>query len=102
MKTIGKYVLGFILMINIVACAGKAKDNATWVSVVKPPIQVVYVSRDKDIDPSLIHSLVTQVSRVPYKDYYFNENIGVSLNTNTNRVITDTEVDTTSMSVMID
>ncbi len=102
MKKIGKYVLAFILLINIVACAEKAKDHATWVSVVKPPIQVVYVSRDKDIDPSLIHSLVTQVSRVPYKDYYFNENIGVSLNTNTNRVITDTETDSRSMSVMVD
>ncbi len=102
MKKIGKYVLGFILMINIIACAEKAKDNAAWISVVKPPIQVVYVSRDKDIDPSLIHSLVTQVSRVPYKDYYFNENIGVSLNTSTNRVITDTEIDTTNMSVTVD
>jgi len=102
MKRIGKYVLIFVLMINIVACAEKAKDHATWVSVVKPPIQVVYVSRDKDIDPSLIHSLVTQVSRVPYKDYYFNENIGVSLTGNVNRSFTDTEVDSRSMSVMVD
>ncbi len=102
MKRIGKYVLGFILLINIIACAEKAKDHATWVSVVKPPIQVVYVSRDKDIDPSLIHSLVTQVSGIPYKDYYFNENIGVSLTGNVNRSIADTEIDSRSMSLMID
>ncbi len=95
-------VLAFIIMLNFVACAEKAKDHATWISVVKPPIQVVYVSRDKDIDPSLIHSLVTQVSGIPYKDYYFNENIGVSLTGNVNRSILDTEIDSRRMSVTVD
>ncbi len=95
-------VLWFVIMLNMWGCASKEKDNASWISVVKPPIQIVYVSRDKEIEPTLVHSLVTQVTGVPYKDYQFNENINVSLNTNTSRVESDTEVDSTSVAVSTD
>lgn len=45
--------------------------KSEWVSVEKPPIRVVYISRK--IDPNTVSRIIEQTKLVPYKDYKFND-----------------------------
>jgi hypothetical protein len=69
----------FVLIPLLVGCSDKP-EVASWVSIEKPPIKIVYVDRDRTITPETVRQLVGQARLFPYEDYQFNTaaNIGIS------------------------
>ena len=80
-----KYVKGVLVFIAVLhtmalftACAKKPKVQGSWVSITKPPVQIVYTNRYNVVTPEVVRQLVRAASLVPYKDYQFNSITGVS------------------------
>ncbi len=86
-KTALNIALG-VLFINIGAviltgCTSRpGYQPKSWVSVTKPPIRVIYMDYEKDIDANTVHRLTEQVKTVPYRDYMFNENANINIGFN--------------------
>jgi len=72
--------LSLTVSILLVGCAEKPEIKGSWVSITKPPIQIVYMNKADIISPEVVFGLVKQVEAHPYKNYKFNENIGITVN----------------------
>jgi len=66
-------------LLLLVGCAQKPEVTGSWVSVTKPPIQIVYMNRDEVITPDVVYEMMDRAARFPYKDYQFNSVTGVSV-----------------------
>ncbi len=94
-------MIRFLLPLIFVGCGQKAPENKSWLSVEKAPMRVVIVCDDEDLTPELINRTIKDIRSIPYKDYYFNENMSVSATGNSQSVDTSTtsEIHGRSMSI---
>jgi len=72
-------MIRLVPLLLLVGCVQKPEVTGSWVSVTKPPIQIVYMNKDETITPEVVFGLVKQVEAHPYKNYKFNENIGITV-----------------------
>jgi len=71
----------------LVGCTSNFQE-ASWLSVEKPPIRVIYISKADHIEPEVVHGVIASVKDVPYQNYGFNENVGVLLDVNSHKSLT--------------
>ena len=82
----------------LVGCGQANKEIAgSWVSVEKPPLRVIYVNEKKSVSPEMVQHLIRQVKTIPYKDYKFNDNIGISVSGSGSSQVSNTQSDTVSV-----
>ena len=73
----GILVTGFIATI-IIGCAQKIQPKG-WLSVEKPPMRVILVDNEKDINQNMVHMVIGHVAMEKYKDYKFNDKAEISV-----------------------
>ena len=82
MKRLSKWILFFIVLLNIagiiVGCSYRHKPVG-WVSIEKPPMRVILVDSQKDVDPKTVYRIMDSMNNMPYKNYKFNEGVGISV-----------------------
>ena len=83
-----KYILIGLLLVG---CAEK-DTRASWVSVEKPPIRVVYVSKVENISPEVVDGMIESVKDVPYANYPFNPSIEIGLDANSHKSNSESDV----------
>ena len=79
-----KRVLFFIIAIQLVGflgCSFRPQPKA-MVSVEKPPMRVVIVDDENDIDPATVLMIMKFVGIQPYQNYQFNEFTGLGVEYN--------------------
>ena len=94
-------VLVFIVSIHtasfVTGCATKHKTQTGWVSVTKPPIQVIYVNRHGAVSPKIVHGIIKQVEAFPYHDYKFNDVTGITIDANAHQSGSQSNVSSVSV-----
>lgn len=88
--------------IGLTGCtkAGYPPPRQEWLSVTKPPIQVIYVSQTK-ITPAQVHNIIRQTKLTPFRNYPFNDVTGISLSADVNRQHHQSTSNTDSTSVTL-
>ena len=89
-----------MILMNGCAKKGHMPARAEWLSITKPPVQVIYISQTK-ITPVQIRNLLAQTNLVPYRDYKFNDTTSVSMSAATDQTHhqSTSTTDTTSVSI---
>ena len=73
-----------IIIISALLLSGCAEKPKAWLSIEKPPIRVILIDTDSDINVSTIRMLMREVKQYPYADVQFNPDISVNVNYNAN------------------
>ena len=110
MKTISETLVVIIIsllmvgtaMIIMNGCArkGHMPARSEWLSITKPPVQVIYISQTK-ITPTQIRNMLTQTNLVPYRNYKFNDVTSVSMSAATDQTHHQSTSNTDATSVSI-
>ena len=89
-------ILVFLGIVGIIGCGHKIRPKG-WLSVEKPPIRVILVDSESDIDEATVCMVLDKVSRLDYRDVKFNESTTVGVNTE--YIVNRTDNITTSLKV---
>ncbi len=73
-----------IPIVFIVSGCSQHSQPKGWLSVEKSPIRVIIVDNEKDIEPGLIHRVISSVKTTKYEDVDFNENTNIGINFDAN------------------
>jgi hypothetical protein len=70
----------FVILILVLAATGCTTKHQPkgWVSITKAPMRVIVVDDEKDVDPDTIQMIMRYVGSQSYKEYYFNDHVGIS------------------------
>ena len=90
-----KYLTLFSVLV-LLGCAEK-ETKASWVSIEKPPIRVIYVSKVENIPPEVVNEMVQSIKDIPYANYPFNPSVKIGLDAKAHT--SDSETDVASLTI---
>jgi hypothetical protein len=83
----------------LTGCTDRQPARVAWLSIEKPPIKVIYIDEQGNLDPVLTSKMFHIVGQTPYRNIKLNENTNVSVSAQSHQ--TDTESDTDSSSLTV-
>ena len=66
----------------LVACGTKPQPKA-WVSMEKPPMRVIIIDNERDIDPGTIDMMFKHMAKIPYRKTEFNDDTTIGIHYDT-------------------
>jgi hypothetical protein len=102
-KRVTKLVLVFVVVTHtlalLVGCSDKQPARVAWLSVEKPPIKVIYIDEQGNLDPVITTKVFDIVGQTRYHNIKINENTNVSVTASSHQ--SDAESDSDSSSTTI-
>ena len=89
--------LSIVAILAMTGC-DRQPSRVAWISVEKPPIKVIYIDKQGELDPVITDRVFSIVGHTPYRNLKLNETTSVSLEANSHQSDVESDTDSTSIS----
>jgi len=91
--------LSMVVVLALAGCSDKQPTRVAWLSVEKPPIKVIYIDKQGQLDPAITSKVFEVVWTTPFRDVSINENTNISMKAESYQSDIESDTDTNSLSV---
>jgi hypothetical protein len=102
-KRVTRLVIGFIVVTHSLAfltgCSDKQPARVAWLSVEKPPIKVIYIDEQGNLDPVITSKVFHIVNHTRFQSVPINNSTGVSVTASSHQSDAESDSDTSSLSI---